>query len=62
MKKLAFLFAAVVAVSFASCGGNTAQNEESADTIDTTAVEGCDSACCADSAAVDSAVAAPVAE
>jgi len=61
MKKLAFLFAAVVAVSFASCGGNTAQNEESADTIDTTAVEGCDSACCADTVAADT-VAAPVAE
>ena len=61
MKKLAFLFAAVVAVSFASCGNTTNQNEESADTIDTTAVESCDSACCADTAAVDT-VAAPVAE
>ena len=61
MKKLAFLFAAVVAVSFASCGNTTAQNEETADTIDTTAVETCDTACCADTAAVDS-VAAPVAE
>ena len=61
MKKLAFLFAAVVAVSFASCGGNTAQNEESADTIDTTAVETCDTTCCADTTACDS-VAAPVAE
>jgi len=61
MKKLAFLFAAVVAVSFASCGGNTAQNEENADTIDTTAVETCDTTCCADTAAVDTA-AAPVAE
>ena len=48
MKKLAFLFAAVVAVSFASCGN-------------TTAVETCDTACCADTAAVDT-VAAPVAE
>ncbi len=61
MKKLAFLFAAVVAVSFASCGNTTAQNEECADTIDTTAVETCDTACCADTAAVDT-VAAPVAE
>ena len=60
MKKLAFLFAAVVAVSFASCGNTTAQNEESADTIDTTAVETCDTAC-ADTTACDS-VAAPVAE
>ena len=47
MKKLAFLFAAVVAVSFASCGN-------------TTAVETCDTAC-ADTAVCDSA-AAPVAE
>ncbi len=62
MKKLAFLFAAVVAVSFASCGNKTAQTEEAADsTIDSTCVEACDSACCADSAVVDSA-AAPVAE
>ena len=61
MKKLAFLFAAVVAVSFASCGNTTAQNEESADTIDTTAVETCDTTSCADTTACDS-VAAPVAE
>ena len=61
MKKLAFLFAAVVAVSFASCGNTTAQNEESADsTVDSTIVENCDSAC-SDSAAADT-VAAPVAE
>ena len=60
MKKLAFLFAAVVAVSFASCGKTTAQNEESADTIDTTAVETCDTTC-ADTVAADT-VAAPVAE
>ncbi|MBR6170577.1 MAG: hypothetical protein IKQ51_07740 [Bacteroidaceae bacterium] len=61
MKKLAFLFAAVVAVSFASCGNTTAQNEETADTIDTTAVETCDTTSCADTTACDS-VAAPVAE
>ncbi|MCR4592655.1 MAG: hypothetical protein K5672_05835 [Bacteroidaceae bacterium] len=60
MKKLAFLFAAVVAVSFASCGNTTAQNEETADTIDTTAVESCDTTC-ADTVAADT-VAAPVAE
>jgi len=53
MKKLAFLFAAVVAVSFASCGNTTAQTEETADTLDTTCVQACDSACCADTAAVD---------
>ena len=47
MKKLAFLFAAVVAVSFASCGN-------------TTAVESCDTTC-ADTVAADT-VAAPVAE
>ena len=34
MKKLAFVFAAVVAVSFASCGNKTAQ------------AEACDSVCC----------------
>ena len=62
MKKLAFLFAAVVAVSFASCGNTTAQNEETADsTIDSTAVEPCDTTSCADTTACDS-VAAPVAE
>ena len=61
MKKLAFLFAAVVAVSFASCGNTTAQNEENADsTIDSTAVETCDTTC-ADTVAADT-VAAPVAE
>lgn len=27
MKKLVFMFAAIVAVSFASCGGNTAATE-----------------------------------
>lgn len=61
MKKLAFLFAAVVAVSFASCGNKTNQNEESADTIDTTAVETCDTVAC-DSVAAADTVAAPVAE
>ena len=60
MKKLAFLFAAVVAVSFASCGNTTAQNEETADTIDTTAVETCDTAC-ADTVVADT-VAAPEAQ
>jgi Na+/alanine symporter len=61
MKKLAFLFAAVVAVSFASCGNKTAQTEEAADSIDTTAVVENDTTCCADTTACDSA-AAPVAE
>ncbi len=47
MKKLAFLFLGVVALSFASCGNNTQATEEETDTvvveteeceIDTTAV------------------------
>lgn len=61
MKKLVFAFAAVVAMTFASCGGNT-QNTEVADS-DTIAEEVCDSnVVCdsdsivpADSASVDSA-------
>ncbi len=59
MKKLVFMFAAIVAVSFASCGGNT-KNAECADSTacDSTKVctEVCDSAkaCCADSTACDS--------
>ncbi len=63
MKMLAFLFAAVVAVSFASCGNKTEQSaccadsdtvcvEEVVEPVDTTA---------ADTVAVDT-VAAPVAE
>jgi uncharacterized protein YcfL len=43
MKKLVFMFAAVVAVSFASCGGNTNQAEAvDSDTVvveDTVAVD-----------------------
>ena len=55
MKKLAFVFAAVVAVSFASCGNKTAQAEavdSDSVSVDTVA---CDSAC--DSVACDSVVA-----
>ncbi len=54
MKKLVFLFVAAVAVSFASCGGNT-QQAEAVDTVDTVVVDttACDSAAC-DSAACDS--------
>lgn len=44
MKKLVFMFVAVAAMSFASCGGNKA--EAPVEDVDTTAV---------DSAAVDSA-------
>lgn len=40
MKKLAFLFVAVAAMSMVSCGGNTANNGE----------------CCGDSACCDSTV------
>lgn len=61
MKKLVFAFAAVVAMTFASCGGNT-QNTEVADS-DTIAEEVCDttvpcdsdSIALTDSASVDSA-------
>lgn len=52
MKKLVFMFAAVVAVSFASCGGNTAASE--AVDSDTVVVEDtcCDTVCC-DTVAAD---------
>ncbi len=58
MKKVAFLFAAVVAVSFASCGNKT----EKGNCCDSTNVECVDSACtevacdsaCADSCCADS--------
>lgn len=53
MKKLAFLFAAVVAVSFASCGQKTEQG--SCCDSDSVCVE--EVACCADSCAADSCVA-----
>lgn len=49
MKKLAFVFAAIVAVSFASCGNKT----EQAEAIDSDSVA-CDTVCC-DSACCDSA-------
>ena len=65
MKKLVFLFVAFAAVSFASCGNQAANSEETADsTVAATVVEeaapvAADSAaCCADSAACDSAVVA----
>lgn len=46
MKKLAFVFAAVVAVSFASCGNKTEQGS----CADSDSVA-CDSVCCCDSVA-----------
>lgn len=49
MKKLAFVFAAIVAVSFASCGNKT----EQAEAINSDSVA-CDTVCC-DSACCDSA-------
>lgn len=53
MKKLVFMFAAVVAMSFASCGGNS--NEAAAN--DSDSVEVADTVVAADSAAADSVVA-----
>ena len=56
MKKLAFLFTAIVAVSFASCGNKAAQQvEEQVDTIVAECI--CDSTC-TDSTACDSTCAA----
>ena len=61
MKKLVFMFVAVAAISFASCGNKTAQAEavdsdsiaEVVDSADTTAAD----TTAADSAAADSAAA-----
>lgn len=50
MKKLAFVFAAIVAVSFASCGNKTTGTE----CADSAAC--CDSVVCCDSVACDSVV------
>lgn len=68
MKKLAFVFAAVVAVSFASCGNKTAENTSNvdSDTVVVNVEEDCcveNDSCCAqgDSCCADS-VEAPVAE
>lgn len=55
MKKLAFMFVAVVAISFASCGNKTQATEEN-DTIATDPIEVCDTAAC-DTAAADTVVA-----
>lgn len=61
MKKLAFVFAAIVAVSFASCGNKTTGTECADSTAccgDTTVCEEvcCDTTCC-DSVVCDSVVA-----
>ena len=54
MKKLVFMFVAVVAISFASCGNKTNQaapvDSDSVATVDTAAVD----SAAADSAATDS--------
>lgn len=57
MKKLAFVFAAIVAVSFASCNGNKTTGTECADSTaccgDSVACDGCEdsTACCGDTTA-----------
>ena len=52
MKKLAFMFVAMVAISFASCGNKTEQ-AEATDTVDTVAVD----TVAADTVAADTPVA-----
>ena len=66
MKKLAFLFAAVVAVSFASCGNKTAENTSAVDS-DSIVTENCcveesDSCCAAGDSCCADTTEAPVAE
>ena len=39
MKKLVFMFVAVAAISFASCGNNKAEQAHVEDTVDTVAVD-----------------------
>ncbi len=55
MKKLAFLFVAVAAMSFASCGNGTQASEEATDTIDETVEEVCDTMPC-DSVPADTVI------
>lgn len=66
MKKLAFLFAAVVAVSFASCGNKTAENTSAVDS-DSIVTENCcveesDSCCAAGDSCCADTTEAPAAE
>ena len=56
MKKLVLMAVAIVAVSFASCGGNKAANAEATDTEEVAATDS--AAVAADSTATDSAVVA----
>ena len=55
MKKLVFMFVAVAAISFASCGNKTQQaapvDSDTVAVVDSAAID----TCCADSAACDSA-------
>lgn len=39
MKKLVFMFVAIAAISFASCGGQKTEQAPAEDTVDTTAVD-----------------------
>ena len=63
MKKLVFMFVAVAAISFASCGGNT-QAPAEAETIEQEVEDEDTTTAVVDSAATDSTVAAeePAAE
>ena len=54
MKKLVFVFAAFVAISFASCGGNTTSTA----TADSTATDTIDTVQVVDSIATDSVITA----
>jgi len=51
MKKLVFMFVAVAAISFASCGGNQAQQPAE---VDTDSIEAVDSVVPEDTLAADS--------
>jgi len=68
MKKLAFLFAAVVAVSFASCGNATQKGADAdsccADSEAVEVVEAVEDTCCSDTCSKDTTCCAqaPVAE
>lgn len=62
MKKLAFAFAAIVAVSFASCGNKAQQAEEGVDSCDVDSVVVEEVACCGDSCCADSCCQAECAE
>ena len=62
MKKLVFMFVAVAAISFASCGNKTQQgapvDSDTVAVVDSAAMDSCCAdSCCADSAACDSACA-----